>query len=146
MALASMIVVMNQGRIEDAGPPARIYARPATRFTANFMGESTEFSGPVIAPGIIGTPAGKLPRAASAPDAGDATVIIRPENIRADGEGAVALGQARITEAVFQGAHYRVFAAAESGQVFNLRLPPAAAPAPGDTLTLSCEAQNLVPV
>jgi spermidine/putrescine transport system ATP-binding protein len=146
MALASMIVVMNQGRIEDAGPPARIYARPATRFTANFMGESTEFSGPVIAPGIISTAAGKLPHGAAAPGAGDATVIIRPENIRADGGGAVALGQARITEAVFQGAHYRVFAAAESGQMFNLRLPPAAAPAPGDTLTLSCEAQNLVPV
>lgn len=146
MALASMIVVMNQGRIEDAGPPARIYARPATRFTANFMGESTEFSGPVIAPGIINTPIGKLPRAAAPPDAGEATVIIRPENIRADAAGAIPLGQARITEAVFQGAHYRVFAAAESGQIFNLRLPPSAAPKPGDTLTLSCEAENLVPV
>jgi spermidine/putrescine transport system ATP-binding protein len=146
MALASMIVVMNQGRIEDAGPPSRIYARPATRFTANFMGESTEFSGPVIAPGIISTPIGKLPRDAVAPGAGEATVIIRPENIRADTRGAVQLGQARITEAVFQGAHYRVLAAAESSQVFNLRLPPAAAPKPGDSLTLSCEAENLVPV
>jgi hypothetical protein len=100
----------------------------------------------VIDPGIISTAAGKLPHGAAAAGAGEATVIIRPENIRADGGGAVALGQARITEAVFQGAHYRVFAAAESGQMFNLRLPPAAAPAPGDTLTLSCEAQNLVPV
>jgi spermidine/putrescine transport system ATP-binding protein len=145
MALASMIVVMNQGRIEDAGPPARIYARPATRFTANFMGESTAFSGPVVAPGIIGTPAGKLPGGAAASGT-EATVIIRPENIRADAAGAIPLGQARITEAVFQGAHYRVFAAAESGQVFNLRLPPSAAPKPGDTLTLSCEAEHLVPV
>ncbi len=147
MALASLIVVMNQGRIEDAGPPARIYARPATRFTANFMGESTAFSGPVVAPGIIDTPVGKLPRDAAGAETGaEATLIIRPENIRADGAGAIALGQARITEAVFQGAHYRVFAAAETGQVFNLRLSPNAAPKPGDTLNLSCEAQNLVPV
>jgi spermidine/putrescine transport system ATP-binding protein len=145
MALASMIVVMNQGRIEDAGPPARIYARPATRFTANFMGESTEFSGIVEAPGVIGTKVGKLPHEGGAAGA-EATVIIRPENIRADGGGAIALGQARITEAVFQGAHYRVLAAAESGQRFNLRMPPAAAPAPGDVLTLSCAEVDLVPV
>jgi len=146
MALASLIVVMNQGHIEDAGPPSRIYARPATRFTANFMGESTEFSGPVTAPGIISTPVGKLPRAAAAETGMEATVIIRPENIRADGGGAVALGMARIAEAVFQGAHYRVFATAENGQVFKLRLPPAAAPKPGDSLTLSCGAEDLVPV
>jgi spermidine/putrescine transport system ATP-binding protein len=145
MALASVIVVMNQGRIEDAGPPARIYARPASRFTANFMGESTEFSGPVTARGVIATPVGKLP-CDPAPDGGAATLIIRPENIRADGAGAIPLGQARITEAVFQGAYYRVIAAAESGQIFNLRLAPAAAPRPGDILTLSCEAENLVPV
>jgi spermidine/putrescine transport system ATP-binding protein len=143
MALASLIVVMNQGRIEDAGPPARVYARPATRFTAGFMGESTEFSGPVIAPGMISTKVGHLPHPAAA---AEATLIIRPENIRADGAGAIPLGQARITEAVFQGAHYRILAAAESGQMFNLRLPPAAAPRPGDTLTLSCAEADLVPV
>jgi len=145
MALASVIVVMNRGRIEDAGPPARVYARPATRFTANFMGESTAFSGAVAAPGVIATPVGRLPHTGATRDA-EATVIIRPENIRADSGGGIPLGQARITEAVFQGAHYRVFAAAESGQRFNLRLPPSAMPRTGDTLTLSCEAHDLVPV
>jgi spermidine/putrescine transport system ATP-binding protein len=145
MALASLIVVMNHGRIQDAGPPARIYARPATRFTANFMGESTEFSGPVTSNASIETRVGPLPHQAAALGA-EATLIIRPENIRADGSGAIALGQARITDAVFQGAHYRVFAAAESGQIFNLRLPPDAAPAAGEILNLSCEARDLVPV
>ena len=48
MALASLIVVMNKGRIEDMGPPQRVYARPATRFTATFMGESTQFEGRVV--------------------------------------------------------------------------------------------------
>ena len=45
MALADHCVVMNHGRIEDEGPPERVYARPATRFTATFMGESTLISG-----------------------------------------------------------------------------------------------------
>ena len=35
----------------------------------------------------------------------DVTVIIRPENLKADAAGEVALGTARVREAVFQGAH-----------------------------------------
>jgi putative spermidine/putrescine transport system ATP-binding protein len=38
MALADIIVVMNQGRIEQAGPPRDIYNAPATRFVAQFIG------------------------------------------------------------------------------------------------------------
>ena len=45
MALADHCVVMNDGRIEDEGPPERVYSRPATRFSATFMGESTILAG-----------------------------------------------------------------------------------------------------
>ena len=38
MTLADRIVVMNQGRIEQAGPPRDLYAEPATRFVASFLG------------------------------------------------------------------------------------------------------------
>jgi putative spermidine/putrescine transport system ATP-binding protein len=38
MALADSMVVMNQGRIEQAGPPAEVYNRPASEFVARFMG------------------------------------------------------------------------------------------------------------
>ncbi len=38
MSLADRIVVMNQGRIEQAGPPRLLYAEPATRFVAAFLG------------------------------------------------------------------------------------------------------------
>jgi spermidine/putrescine transport system ATP-binding protein len=147
MALASIIVVMNQGRIEDAGPPQRVYARPATRFTAAFMGESTEILGRVATASLAQTPVGALPVALAAPVGAAVTIIIRPENIRADGTGRVSLGGARITEAIFQGAHYRVLALAEtSGQAFVLRLPPSAAPAPGHLLSLSCQEDDLVAV
>ena len=40
MSIADRIVVMNKGRIEDIGPPSRIYLRPATRFAATFMGRA----------------------------------------------------------------------------------------------------------
>ena len=39
MAMANRIVVMNAGRIEQAGTPAEIYRAPATHFVAEFVGE-----------------------------------------------------------------------------------------------------------
>ncbi|MDT7836513.1 ABC transporter ATP-binding protein [Aquabacterium sp. OR-4] len=38
MTLATRIVVMNKGAIEQVGTPAEIYRRPATRFVASFIG------------------------------------------------------------------------------------------------------------
>jgi sn-glycerol 3-phosphate transport system ATP-binding protein len=38
MTLADKIVVLNEGRIEQMGTPADIYARPATTFVASFIG------------------------------------------------------------------------------------------------------------
>src|SRR4030095_15523469 len=58
MALADHVVVMNHGRIEDQGPPERVYGRPATRFTATFMGESTIVEGLVDESGRVTTPLG----------------------------------------------------------------------------------------
>ena len=38
MTLADVVVVMNQGRIEQVGKPTDVYNRPATRFVATFIG------------------------------------------------------------------------------------------------------------
>ncbi len=38
MALADRIAVMNQGAVEQVGPPQDIYDRPKTRFVAGFLG------------------------------------------------------------------------------------------------------------
>ena len=38
MTLADRVVVMNQGRIEQVGPPQELYHHPATRFVAGFIG------------------------------------------------------------------------------------------------------------
>ncbi len=38
MTMADQVVLMNQGRIEQAGTPAKLYDRPATTFVATFMG------------------------------------------------------------------------------------------------------------
>jgi putative spermidine/putrescine transport system ATP-binding protein len=45
MALADLVVVMNEGRIEQAAPPRTVFERPATAFVARFMGDHNVISG-----------------------------------------------------------------------------------------------------
>ncbi len=47
MALADIMVIMNDGRIEQAGPPRDVFERPATAFVARFMGDHNVLSGRV---------------------------------------------------------------------------------------------------
>jgi len=50
MALADLVVVMNQGRIEQAGPAREVFEQPRTEFVARFIG----------AHNVLDTPAGKV--------------------------------------------------------------------------------------
>jgi ABC-type Fe3+/spermidine/putrescine transport system ATPase subunit len=45
LSLSDRIAVMNQGRIEQLGPPRDVYERPATRFVADFIGGSSRLRG-----------------------------------------------------------------------------------------------------
>ncbi len=131
MAVADLIVIMNKGRIEDAGPPERIYAHPRTRYAATFMGESNILPA-TIGPGGAETVLGLLPVAGN----GGTALAIRPENLTLTaGNGAVHLGDYAVTARVFQGAFARV-----AGQIgpltLHLRCAPGEAPVPGQTCAL----------
>jgi spermidine/putrescine transport system ATP-binding protein len=102
MAIADRIVVMNQGRIEDVGPPQDIYLRPASLFSANFMGEINMI--PAQAEGAgLSTPLG--PVALPSPDTGKVMLCVRPENLGLAGD--LALGPAVLTATAFFGTHHR---------------------------------------
>ena len=45
LELADQIVVVNRGRVEQAGTPAELYDRPATPFVMTFLGTSTRLAG-----------------------------------------------------------------------------------------------------
>ncbi|WP_176083908.1 ABC transporter ATP-binding protein [Martelella sp. HB161492] len=47
MALADLIVVMNDGKIEQAATPREVFEKPATAFVARFMGDHNVISGRV---------------------------------------------------------------------------------------------------
>ena len=47
MGLADTIALMREGQIEQIGPPAELYERPASRFVAGFIGETNVIEGSV---------------------------------------------------------------------------------------------------
>jgi putative spermidine/putrescine transport system ATP-binding protein len=49
LVLSDRIAVMNAGSIEQIGSPQDVYARPANRFVADFIGESNIYRGKVAA-------------------------------------------------------------------------------------------------
>ncbi|MCA1439254.1 ABC transporter ATP-binding protein [Ensifer sp. IC4062] len=49
MALADLIVIMNNGRIEQAAKPRTVFEKPGTAFVARFMGDHNVLSGRVTA-------------------------------------------------------------------------------------------------
>lgn len=50
MAIASDIIVMNQGKIEQEGTPLQIFDYPATEFVAQFVGETNFVDSKVVEP------------------------------------------------------------------------------------------------
>jgi putative spermidine/putrescine transport system ATP-binding protein len=55
LTMSDRLAVFNQGKIEQVGPPAEIYEKPATAFVAGFVGISNLMSGDAAA-AITGSP------------------------------------------------------------------------------------------
>jgi spermidine/putrescine transport system ATP-binding protein len=159
MAIADRIVVMNQGKIEDFGPPSEIYMRPRSLFAAGFMGEVNFVPGKIRdidgTGAVVETALGKvtLPKAcftAGSPSTGQGTMLcIRPEHFRRAGEGdgaVTALGQATVSNSAFFGTHYRCHLAPNGAPDTNIvaHMPQSTVVAEGQVLTLAVNVGDIV--
>ena len=63
MSMADLIAVMNEGRIEQLGPPAELYERPRTEFVASFLGVSNLLDGKRGAAATARSPSSRPPTA-----------------------------------------------------------------------------------
>jgi putative spermidine/putrescine transport system ATP-binding protein len=115
LSMADRIAVFNEGRIVQIGAPHELYARPRTRFVADFVGGSN-----VLPPEMTERLGG--PRAWAS---------LRPEHVRI-GEGAL---RGHVTSVRYLGAATRVTVAAEGAEIAAL-VPGAGAPAEGDAVGL----------
>ncbi len=89
MALSDRIIVMEAGRVQQEGAPLEIYARPANRFVADFIGRVNFLDGEVTEAGPdrirINLRGRSLDVPAHRPNvrAGEAvSLVVRPETIR----------------------------------------------------------------
>ena len=95
LAMSDRVAVMNRGRIEQLGPPREIYDAPATRFVADFIGE-TNF---IRRNGIV--------------------VAVRPENLRIT-RGGSGVGGVVVTAMVI-GPAIQCLIKADDGQEILVR-------------------------
>ena len=107
LALSHSIAVMNEGRIQQIGPPRDIYEKPRSRFVADFVGTTNFIDGEMIARGRVRTGIGDLEIAAGEElREGDRVVLsVRPEDVElseARPEGANAW-EGRVDQKVFLG-------------------------------------------
>jgi spermidine/putrescine transport system ATP-binding protein len=127
-------------------PPAeRVYSRPASRFSATFMGESMIFSGHVAGRDRIETVFGEWHLPTPAVVGTEITLAIRPEHVVL-GDHPLSLGRAAIADVVFQGSFKRVSAKPERDAALTLlaRLTADSVVQPGDVLDFACDPKHVL--
>ena len=131
MSMADIVILMNDGRIEQVGDPADLYLKPATAFAAGFVGS----------PPMTLLPASALP-ASVIPDGFDASTVtfgIRPEDLTLTTDLANAPWgiPATVTGSEFLGSETFVFVAIPGTKGATARLPGRVKISPGTEVSLS---------
>ena len=118
LTMSDRIAVMSAGRVQQIGTPREIYAHPANRFVAGFIGESN-FLPVTVADGAARIGDHRISLAAPA-DPGPATLAIRPEDIMLEPGAALS---AEVTDTVYLGNAVQIMARLEDGTQIALRQP-----------------------
>ena len=147
LALSDMVAVMHGGRLQQYGTPQQVYAEPANRIVADFMGLVNLIPATIVtAQGGAGSiDAAGLRLTLPLPDGARAgekvEVAIRPENIRlAAPNGQPEAQLARISERTFLGNISEYLATLPSGQVLRVQTHPLQHFALGDAVAIDIDA------
>ena len=153
MSIADNIALINNGLIEDHGPPDRVYLRPASLFAARFMGDSNIFPGEVVRNEAgrveVVTRMGNLNIPGDTETGAKVHLVLRPEQIKVgagEGDDTLPLGRIRVIDVTFQGTHRLCHAlgGADGTVELLLRLPPEHAVSPSDFLNIYARASDAV--
>lgn len=119
LSLADRVAVMRSGRFEQIGTPREVYAAPASRFVASFVGGANLLEGRVAGEGWVElgseTSVHVPGLGATADPAEPITLAVRPEAVRlANGDSGEGL-PGRIIRAAFRGSEVEYSIEATSG-------------------------------
>lgn len=130
LTLSDRVAVFNDGRIDQVGSPEELYERPASRFVAQFIGESNLLDGTLGRGGtLLDDQTGGQQFAVDAPggaEGGAATLLIRPDRIRVSAAGsapAEAENQisGRVVHSIFLGVSHRMLIEGRDGRNYIVR-------------------------
>jgi iron(III) transport system ATP-binding protein len=147
LSLADRITLLRDGCVEQEGPPEEIYAHPASRWAAGFLGAVDVLPG-TVADGVVACELGRFP-AEGAPT-GPVDVLVRPEVVAigmatSDGATGMANGStngaatARVVSRAYYGPHQLVELELASGQQLRSRRAGFAHWSAGDQVTVWIE-------
>ncbi|THK39097.1 ABC transporter ATP-binding protein [Ensifer sp. MPMI2T] len=156
MALADLIVIMNNGRIEQAAKPRTVFERPATAFVARFMGDHNVLSGRVtkIEDGIVtlGVPEGQ---SFTVRDIGQEVgkpidIGIRTDRVRLEPAPEKSLGlQGIVSNVEYRGASVKITVIGAGSDDFTVILSDAdyfrKPVSVGDAVSLSWALEDVIP-
>ncbi|MFC5003643.1 ABC transporter ATP-binding protein [Dactylosporangium cerinum] len=135
LSMADHIAVMTDGRFTQTGPPQQLYARPATLDTALLLGPASTLDGKVDND-RANCPLGALPLTRHCPD-GDATILIRPEQLHLSDAGTTADTDATVTGCEFFGADMVVTVRLAGGATIRARAAGTTPFHPGQPVTVT---------
>jgi iron(III) transport system ATP-binding protein len=128
MTTADLIVVMNQGVIEQAGTPEDIYKRPRSEFVARFIGGTNILKGRRLDGDAVDCGAGIVLRCAAGdfPSQGDTAVSIRHHDIRLvtkEPSEAVNWAGGTVARQVYLGSHRDYLVTLANGEAVRTVAP-----------------------
>ncbi|MEJ8858244.1 ABC transporter ATP-binding protein [Variovorax robiniae] len=85
MSMADQVVLLNKGRVEQAGTPRELYARPASTFAARFIGTPPM--------NLVALDSGRIAGSDVVVGVGGASLGVRPESIAIGTDGIPAVVQ-----------------------------------------------------
>jgi iron(III) transport system ATP-binding protein len=95
MVLSDRVVVMDRGRVQQAGPPIEVYRRPASRFVGSFLGRASFLPARVLAgppAAVVDVLGVRFPATGpgAAREGAEATCLLRPEALTIAPAGSAA--------------------------------------------------------
>jgi sulfate transport system ATP-binding protein len=120
MEISDHLVVMNEGRVEQAGAPSEIYDHPATQFVAAFLGSVSVLSGRVQnGKATIGQLTVDAP---AAEEGASVKAFVRAHDVDVSRSPEDAVASARVDAMIRIGAVYKVSLRLSDGQPLTVEL------------------------
>lgn len=153
LSMADQIAVLDMGNIAQIGKPRALYNRPASRFVADFLGETNFLHAEITGAGDdhlkLNSAAGPLTSTAfdhaNPPNKGGVTCSVRPEALRIGGNNSHNSLSGRILETIYLGEmaqHIIELPGEQRIKVFELH--PPTTPRSEDAVTLSVDPEDVV--